>query len=122
MISGRTLGQGACCEAKMSPVFPKEVAFCSISEEDFRTLELPDDGNVVVTSDFGHTVLKARKDDGLPSGLVFIPMGPWANALVGPDTGGCGMPQFKGLQVEVAPTGERVLEVRELFAGLGRSV
>lgn len=106
----------------MSPVFPKEVAFCSISEEDFKSLDLPENGNVMVSSDFGKTVLKARRDDGLPSGLVFIPMGPWANALVGPETGGCGMPQFKGVKVEVTSTGEKVLEVRELFADLRRGV
>ena len=39
----------------------------------------------------------------LPPGLLFIPMGPLANTLVGTETEGTGMPPFKGLAVRVEP-------------------
>ena len=58
---------------------------------------------------------------GLPNDMVFIPMGPWANILVGKDTGGCGTPQFKGLEVDVAATDSPVLDIRDLFKPLRRA-
>jgi formylmethanofuran dehydrogenase subunit D len=54
--------------------------------------------------------------------MVFIPMGPWANSLVGPDTGGCGTPQFKGVEVVIEPTDAPVLQIRELFRDLKRAI
>ncbi|MEA2045333.1 MAG: molybdopterin dinucleotide binding domain-containing protein [Euryarchaeota archaeon] len=122
MISGRTLGQGATCEAKMSPEFFKAVSVCSLSEEDYGSLGLAEgEGNVLVTTPFGHVVVSVRRDEGLPQGIIFIPMGPWANALVGPDTCGCGTPRFKGIEAQVEPTMAKVKDVRELFRGLGRA-
>lgn len=37
----------------------------------------------------------------LPNGMLFIPMGPEANRLIGHDTQGKGMPSYKGQKVEV---------------------
>lgn len=119
MISGRTLAQGAGCESKMSPEFFKAVAICHLSEKDFKSLELSEGKNVQITNEFGQVVLTAKMDAGLPDSLVFIPMGPWANIIVGKDTGGCGTPHFKGLEVEVAATNLPVLNIRELFSGMG---
>jgi formylmethanofuran dehydrogenase subunit D len=119
MISGRTLGQGVTCESKMSAEFLKATSVCSISEADYSTLGISDKKNVLVKSDFGRAVLTPRVDPGLPQGLIFIPMGPWANALVGPDTGGCGTPQFKGVEVEISPIDSPVVDLRETFRGMG---
>ena len=120
MISGRTLGQGATCESKTSPEFFKATSVCSLSKEDYKALGLAEDGNVLVTTPFGEVVVSARSDDGLPSGIIFIPMGPWANVLVGPNTGGCGTPQFKGVEAEVEKTKMAVKDVSELFADLAK--
>lgn len=119
MISGRTLAQGAGCESKMSTDFFKAVAICHLSEKDFKSLGLSEGRNVLLKNEFGQVVLTAKKDAGLPDSMVFIPMGPWANVLVGTETGGCGTPHFKGLEVEVAATNSPVLNIRELFFGLG---
>ncbi len=121
MISGRTLAQGASCECKKSEDFFKAVSTCSLSEKDYSSLGLTDGKNVLVKNKFGQVVLSSRKDSGLPSGLVFIPMGPWANAVVGSDTGGCGTPHYKGVEVDVEATDMPVLTERELFKGIGRS-
>ncbi|MHC1631877.1 MAG: molybdopterin dinucleotide binding domain-containing protein [Methanotrichaceae archaeon] len=120
MISGRTLGQGATCEAKTSPEFFKATSVCSLSEDDYKFLGLADKDNVLVTTRYGQVVLSSRKDSSLPIGMIFIPMGPWANALIGPDTGGCGTPQYKGVDSEVEPTETQVKDVRELFSDLRR--
>ncbi|HOK58965.1 molybdopterin dinucleotide binding domain-containing protein [Methanothrix sp.] len=115
MISGRTLAQGAGCEDKMSRLYIDEVSCCYLSEEDYRALGLSDGMNLLLTSPHGSAVLRAGVDKGLPKGMVFIPMGPWANMLTGTDTKGCGMPGFKGVEVEVTPTDEKVLDIRELM-------
>ncbi len=121
MISGRTLAQGAGCESKMSPDFLRAVSVCHLSSEDYKSLGLSEGRNVLLKNSVGQAVLSARPDPGLSKGLVFIPMGPWANALVGKDTGGCGTPHFKGVEVEVVATDEPVLEIRDLFRALGRA-
>lgn len=122
MISGRTLAQGAACENKMSADFLTATSVCSISQGDYQQLGLSEGKNVLLKSSFGQAVLSARADPGLPAGVVFIPMGPWANVLVGPETGGCGTPQFKGVDVEVEATEDRVLGVRELFRDITKGV
>ena len=121
MISGRTLAQGASCECKNSEDFFKAVSSCSLSEKDYSSLGLTDKKNVLVKNRFGQVVLSGRRDSGLPPGIIFIPMGPWANVVVGPDTGGCGTPLYKGVEVEVEATDMPVLKGRELFENIRRS-
>jgi formylmethanofuran dehydrogenase subunit D len=121
MISGRTLAQGANCESKMSDEFFTAASVCSISEADFKSLGLLEGGNVLVASTFGQAVFSVHIDSGLPPGTTLIPMGPWANSLVGPDTGGCGTPQFKGVEVDIQPTTGPVLQIKELFRDLSRA-
>jgi len=119
MISGRTLAQGAECEDKMNPDFFKAVALCHLSEKDFQSLGLSEGENVLLRNEHGQVALRAKADSGLPENMVFLPMGPWANILVGKDTGGCGTPHFKGVQVEVTATDMPVLDIRELFLNMG---
>jgi len=119
MISGRTLAQGASCECKMSPDFFNAASVCFLSEQDYISLALSSDKNVLLKNEFGQVVLTARQDAGLPSGMVFIPMGPWSNILVGSDTGGCGTPQFKGVEIELETTDAPVADIRDLFRSMG---
>lgn len=82
---------------------------------------LKDGRNVLIKNGFGQVILSGRKDSGLPPGMIFIPMGPWANVVVGSDTGGCGTPQYKGVDVDVEATDKPVLTERELFKNIRRS-
>jgi formylmethanofuran dehydrogenase subunit D len=102
----------------MSPDFFKAVSICHLSENDFKLLGLSEGRNVLIKNDYGQVVLTAKMDAGLPDSMVFIPMGPWANAVVGTETGGCGTPHFKGLAVDVDATDSPVLNIRELFSGI----
>jgi len=48
--------------------------------------------------------------------MVFMPMGPWANLVVSPETDSTGMPSFKGVVVEIEKAdGEEVLSMAELM-------
>ena len=115
MISGRTLAQGVECENKMAPDYFNAAALCHLSENDFKSLELSEGKNVLLKNEFGQVVLTAKIDVGLPDNMVFIPNGPWANILIGPDTGGCGTPHFKGTEIEVEASNAPVMDIRDLF-------
>jgi formylmethanofuran dehydrogenase subunit D len=115
LISGRTTVQGQMLDSKLSEKYFNEAAVCNMNSSDMEKLGVTPEDNVKVKTKYGEVVVKAKKDDGNPEGLIFIPMGPWANALVSGDTHGAGMPSFKGVDAEVEKTGEAVLSVKELM-------
>jgi len=98
--------------------FTKAASICFLSEKDFKALNLSGSRNLLVKSAYGRVIMAPRIDKVLPPGMVFMAMGPWANSLVGPDTWGCGTPQFKGIEVELEPTDEPVMDVRSLFTNI----
>ncbi len=55
----------------------------SFIQKDYKSLCLSDGKNVLLKNEFGQTVLLRQVDAGLRRGMVFIPMGPWANVLLG---------------------------------------
>ncbi len=121
LITGRTLGQGQGKEiGKTSEKYQKSVAVCEIDPDDLKKLDVQSGTNVLVSTEFGSIVVKGVKSTQAPhKGIVFIPYGPWASAIMDSRTHGTGMPSMKGLQaeVEVAPDQE-VLGVRELLKEL----
>jgi formylmethanofuran dehydrogenase subunit D len=115
LISGRTIDQGSNLENKMSEEYFDAVAFCEMNEADMEKLTVSADENVKVKTNYGEVVVKAKKGEGNPEGLAFIPMGPWANAVVSSDTKGAGMPSFKDLDAEIEETEEEVLHITDLL-------
>lgn len=116
LISGRTIEQGENLEHKMSDEYFQAVAVCELNEKDMEKLGISPDQNVKVKTQYGEVVVKAKKGKGYPEGIAFIPMGPWANAVVSASTRGAGMPAYKGLDAVVTKTDEPVLRITELFA------
>jgi formylmethanofuran dehydrogenase subunit D len=52
-------------------------------------------------------------------GIIYIPYGPWANAIVDDSTTSIGMPSFKGTPAEVEPAPDKpVLSMEELLRNL----
>ncbi|MHC1585316.1 MAG: molybdopterin dinucleotide binding domain-containing protein, partial [Candidatus Syntropharchaeia archaeon] len=119
LITGRTLDQGANLENKMSEEYLKAAAICEMSGRDMDTLGISEGKNVRVKTDFGEIVVSAVKNEGNPDGIAFIPMGPWANAVIGPETGGIGMPRFKGIDAKISPTEDPVPSIKELMKEYG---
>jgi formylmethanofuran dehydrogenase subunit D len=115
LISGRTIVQGQNLDNKLSEKYFDEVATCEMNKEDMEKLGVAVDESVKVKTRFGEVVVKAKEDSGTPEGIVFIPMGPWANAVVSGDTHGAGMPSYKGIDAEIEKTGDKVLPVKELM-------
>lgn len=85
--------------------------------EDMKKLGVRNNTNVLVTTPNGSVVLKAVKyTRGSTPGLIYIPYGPWANAIVSDSTTSIGMPSFKGTPAEVEAAPDKpVLSMKELF-------
>ncbi len=117
IVTGRTLDQGATVEEKLTEEYFKAVSYIELSEEDFAALGLQEGDRVKVKTDFGEVVVFAKRGE-LPKGIAFIPMGPYANMIIDPDTDGTGMPKFKGVRAKIEKTDENVLSVKELLEAI----
>ncbi|MDD1719730.1 MAG: molybdopterin dinucleotide-binding protein [Methanoregulaceae archaeon] len=105
LISGRSIQQGVAMEGgKEKPLYTKACGIIEMDSSDLKKLGIWKNSNVRVTSSYGNVVVKAiETTQGPHPGVGFIPMGPWANSVVNPNTYSTGMPTFKGTPVEVEP-------------------
>jgi formylmethanofuran dehydrogenase subunit D len=96
--------------------YMKACGIIEIDDSDFKRLEIMKNTNVRVTSEFGNVVVKAvEATQGPDPGVAFIPMGPWANSVISPETYSTGMPTFKGVPITIEPAeNEKVLTSIEL--------
>jgi formylmethanofuran dehydrogenase subunit D len=115
LITGRTISQGVNLENKTSSDYMEATASCELNSKDIELLGKPK--YVRVKTEYGEVIVKLKENNGNPDSVAFIPMGPWANAVVDPDTKGCGMPGFKGIPAEIEATENKVLLLKELMAG-----
>jgi formylmethanofuran dehydrogenase subunit D len=116
LITGRTIDQGKFKEhAKLSKEYEESVAVCEMHAEDMKRLNIEEGGNVKVSTDIGSIVVKAKRSKRIRNpGVVFIPFGPWVNAILSSETEGTGMPHLKGFKVRIEPTYEPVQGLREM--------
>ena len=105
LISGRTIQQGVALEGhKHDDGYIKACGIVEMDVTDLKKLNLFPGENVRVKSAFGEVIVRAIKTtQGPHPGLVFIPMGPWANQVTGTELESTGMPQFKGVPVTIEP-------------------
>lgn len=106
LISGRTLDQAKGMHlGKDSEFYGRAVSMVEMNELDMRDDALKEGDAVKITSEWGEASGWVKKSD-IPPGMVFIPMGPVANAVSGVGTEGTGMPLFKGFSVKIQRSGE----------------
>ncbi len=117
--TGRTTEQGTLVEDKLTPEYFESVSYGELNQEDFDSLGLVEGDRIRLRTDFGEVVLFARKniidETDIPRGMVFIPMGPYANQVVSPRTDGTGTPLFKGIKGTVEKTEEKVLNLQDIL-------
>lgn len=101
LITGRSRVQAAVMESsgKFSKEYEKHVALVYMNPDDIRRLGL--NGFAKIISDSGSVVLPVKSDNSVPKGVVFIPLGPWANLLISSYTSSIGMPSYKFVKVSV---------------------
>jgi formylmethanofuran dehydrogenase subunit D len=118
LLTGRTIEQGVGKErGKASEDYFESVAVCYVDPEDMKRLGMKEGSNVCVSTDYGSVILKALKSPRGPHpGVIFIPYGIWANAVVDPETDSIGMPSLKGIPAEIeSAAGKIVLGLSELL-------
>ncbi len=103
LISGRSIQQGVAIEGgKEKPAYRTASGIIELDASDLKKLGAWKNTNVRVTSDHGSVIVKAiETTQGPHPGVGFIPMGPWANSIIDPNTYSTGMPTFKGTPVKV---------------------
>jgi len=117
LTSGRTLKQGRAMElGKLGPEYLKEVGICEMDKVTLESLGLDEGDPVRVETIHGNVVVTSKLDRRAEPGVVFIPCGPYANAITGADTESTGMPDYKNIAAQLfAAKGERILSVKELL-------
>ena len=116
LITGRTLDQGRTLEiGKFSKEYMSKVAIIELSKQDMEKLGISSGSAVKVSSAYGQVVVKAVESAFTPQGMAFIPMGPWANAIVSPNTQGSGMPTLKGIEVTIEKSEDHVLSLADFL-------
>ncbi len=117
LITGRTIAQGEAIETgKELDAYTDSAAVVELDPGDMKKLGAKEGDTLKVSTEAGEVFVKAVKSSQEPhDGLVFIPMGPWANAIVNCDTSSTGMPSFKGGKAVVELAREqKVLSAKEL--------
>ena len=104
LIPGRTSRQGTTLnEGKFTAGYVEETSTLLMAPQDMARLALTNGDRVRVRSEHGMIELpcQAAKDGELPPGLLFLPYGDLSSKLMGGETHGTGMPNSKGLDVEL---------------------
>lgn len=115
LITGRTSKQGTSLEVgKSSEEYLENVAVAMMNEDDMKQIGVEEGRPVKVRTELGSTVVRCRKSK-LDRGIIFMPFGPWVSLLMGADTQGTGMPDSKGIEVEVSATDEGVKKISEIL-------
>ena len=111
LLTGRTIEQGVGKEqGKSSHEYFEACSMVYMDAEDMKKLGVKNKTNVLITTPNGSVVLKAVKyPRGSTPRLIYIPYGPWANAIVSDATTSIGMPSFKGTPAEVEPAPDKPL-------------
>jgi len=121
LLTGRTINQGVALEGgKTTMENVRAAAICAFDKDDFKKLDTLVGTPVKVITDFGEVIVYSTiSEEGPHPGIIFIPMGPWANQVVNPDSQSSGTPTFKGMRakVEVMKSG-KVLNAVELIKSL----
>ena len=118
LLTGRTIEQGVGKEyGKASNDYFEACSMVYMDADDMKKLGIKNGTNVLVTTPNGSVVLKAVKYPRGPTpSLIYIPYGPWANAICSDATSSIGMPSFKGTPAEVEPAPDKpVLSMEELL-------
>ncbi len=104
LITGRTREQAdGLHKGKDSEAYREATALVEMCPEDMARLAI-EEGQIVRLRTKSDQVEVPVRTGALPSGMLFIAMGPVANRLIETETEGTGMPAFKGLTVKMELT------------------
>jgi formylmethanofuran dehydrogenase subunit D len=117
--TGRTVVQGSHVDRKNSPEYYRETSTLRLNPVDMMEIGVDDGERVQATTAGVSVVLRVQSDETIKRGTGFLPLGPYANYLVGGGTHSTGMPDFKSAEADIEATGEKIPSVGELMKRLG---
>ncbi len=104
LVPGRTTEQGTTVADKASARYRTATGTVRMNPDDMRRLGLPEGARVRLRTELAEVeVTCVSGKDELPSGLLFMAYGPESSRLLTGETHGTGMPDSKGIEVEVVP-------------------
>ena len=117
--TGRTIWQGQAIESgKDLQMYVDAAAVCNMNRDQMEAMGVKDGDNIEVVSEYGDVIVKVvTAKEELPDVMIYIPMGPWANRVIRPNTDSTATPSFKNIPVEINPTEEAVLDMPTLMKG-----
>ncbi len=118
LLTGRSIEQGVSLEGeKLTRGYALSTGICEIDPEDMKELGIYDGDTVKVKTNHGQVLVSGIEAIQAPHrGIVFIPMGLYANAVINPETDSTGMPSYKGVEAIIEPApNERVLAPKALM-------
>jgi formylmethanofuran dehydrogenase subunit D len=118
LVTGRTIEQGVAKEqSKLSQDYLESAAVCYLDPSDLKELGIKEKTSVKISTEHGAVIVKALRSIRTPHPrVVFVPYGPWANAVVDVETSSLGMPSLKGINASVEPAADKsVLSLAELL-------
>ena len=104
LIPGRSTDQGTSVGDKSSEQYLQATRTVRMHPADMRRLGVAEGGKVRIRAapaQIEVTCVSAKEE--LPPGVLFMAYGPESSKLMGGDTQGTGMPESKGIDVEVTP-------------------
>lgn len=103
LITVRTAKQGAAMEkGKFCAEYEQEISTLTLNPEDFVELGVAQNEQAILKSSDGQVFVTCRSAAG-PKGIFFLPLGAVANQLIGQESFGTGVPEFKGISVSIEP-------------------
>ena len=101
LITGRSTKQGTgISTGKERADYREATTVLELSQADMARFGLHEGDTVKLKTPFGEATVKCRPED-LPEGMAFMAFGSMINQLVGDQTYGTGMPDTKGLEIEL---------------------
>ncbi|MCK5158060.1 MAG: tRNA CCA-pyrophosphorylase [Candidatus Heimdallarchaeota archaeon] len=120
LTTGRTIEQGITLAGiKISEEAREATGVCFMDPNDMDTLRLVANQNIEVKTSVGKIVVKAKESSDAPhKGIIFIPLGIYANWIIPTGKAGIGVPRFKGVKATIRKTKKSVPKVEDLIAKL----
>jgi formylmethanofuran dehydrogenase subunit D len=101
LITGRSTKQGTGISiGKELAEYQEATTVLELSQADMARFGLHEGDNVKLKRQFGEATVKCRPEN-LPDGMAFMAFGSVINQLVGNETYASGMPDTKGLEIEL---------------------
>lgn len=102
LITGRTREQAdGLHRGKQTGAYRQATEVVQMNADEMTELGIEDGEVIEVRTSSGSVRVRAHAGD-LPAGLLFMPLGPTANVLIGTETAGTGIPGYKGERATVA--------------------